>query len=112
MAAVEGDLSDRHNGGHSVLIVTFEDGARVAYKPKDLRLDVAWHDLIARLNRTEPPLELMAPAPSRATAMAGPSSSPIPVAPIAAAASVTSAAPALGSRCCTRSPPPTCIRKT
>ena len=57
---IEGELSDPHNGGHSVLIVSFEDGARVAYKPKDLRLDVAWHDLITRLNRTDPPLELKA----------------------------------------------------
>lgn len=61
VAAVAGDLSDPHNDGHSVLIATFEDGARVAYKPKDLRLDVAWHALIARLNRADPPFELMAP---------------------------------------------------
>ena len=51
VAKIEGDLSDPHNGGHSVQIVSFEDGARVVYKPKDLRLDVAWHALIERLNR-------------------------------------------------------------
>ena len=60
LAKIEGDLSDPHNGGHSVLIVSFEDGARVVYKPKDLRLDAAWHDLIERLNRAEPPVELKA----------------------------------------------------
>jgi type 2 lantibiotic biosynthesis protein LanM len=60
VARIDGDLSDRHNGGRSVLIVTFEDGARIVYKPKDLRLDVAWHDLIARLNGSAPPLELRA----------------------------------------------------
>jgi type 2 lantibiotic biosynthesis protein LanM len=60
VARIDGGVSDRHNGGRSVLIVTFEDGARIVYKPKDLRLDVAWHDLIARLNGSAPPLELRA----------------------------------------------------
>ena len=45
VAKIEGDLSDPHNGGHSVQIVSFEDGSRVVYKPKDLRLDVAWSRL-------------------------------------------------------------------
>ena len=60
VARIAGDLSDRHNGGRSVFIVTFEDGTRAVYKPKDLRLDVAWHDLIARLNESGPPLNLRA----------------------------------------------------
>ena len=60
IAKIEGDLSDRHNGGHSVQIVRFEDGSRVVYKPKDLRLDAAWYALVERLNRAEPPLELKA----------------------------------------------------
>jgi len=59
--AVEGDLSDPHNGGRSVRIVSFADGARLLYKPKDLRLDVAWHDLIDRLNHSHPPIALKAP---------------------------------------------------
>lgn len=59
VAGVEGDLSDRHNGGRSVLILTFEDGARVVYKPKDLRLDAAWHALVERLN-PRAPIELRA----------------------------------------------------
>ena len=33
---IEGDLSDPHNFGRSVQIVTFADGARLVYKPKDL----------------------------------------------------------------------------
>ena len=53
-------LSDPHNGGHAVQIVSFEDGSRVVYKPKDLRLDVAWSALIERLNRAEPPVDLKA----------------------------------------------------
>jgi class II lanthipeptide synthase len=60
VAKIEGDLSDPHNGGHSVHIVSFEDGARVVYKPKDLRLDVAWCNLIERLNQSDPPVELRA----------------------------------------------------
>lgn len=60
VADIKGDLSDPHNGGRSVQIVIFEDGTRVVYKPKDLRLDVAWHDLVARLNRSGPPLALKA----------------------------------------------------
>jgi type 2 lantibiotic biosynthesis protein LanM len=49
---VEGDRSDRHNDGRSVLIVGFENGSRVVYKPKNLQIDVAWHALVERLNRT------------------------------------------------------------
>jgi type 2 lantibiotic biosynthesis protein LanM len=60
VAKIEGDLSDPHNGGRSVRIVTFADGARVVYKPKDLRLDIAWHKLIERLNGANPPIELKA----------------------------------------------------
>jgi len=58
VAAVEGDFSDPHNEGRSVKIVSFEDGTRVVYKPKDLRLDAAWHALVGRLNGAAPPLDL------------------------------------------------------
>jgi type 2 lantibiotic biosynthesis protein LanM len=57
---IEGDLSDRHNGGHSVQMISFADGARVVYKPKDLRLDAAWHALVDRLNRSGSPIDLRA----------------------------------------------------
>jgi len=57
---IAGDHSDPHNYGRSVQIVSFEDGSRIVYKPKDLRLDTAWHDLIGRLNRSEPPIDLHA----------------------------------------------------
>jgi len=60
VAKIEGGLSDPHNGGRSVQIVSFEDGSRVVYKPKDLRPDVAWHTLIEKLNRTAAPVELRA----------------------------------------------------
>jgi len=62
VAEIDGDLSDPHNGGRSVLILGFASGARVVYKPKDLRLDVAWHALIERLNGAkDSPIALKAP---------------------------------------------------
>ena len=60
VVTIEGDLSDPHNGGRSVRIVNFEDGARVVYKPKDLRLDIAWRDLVEGLNQNDAPVELRA----------------------------------------------------
>lgn len=51
---IDGGLSDRHDGGRSVLRVGFDDGLTVLYKPKDLRLDAAWHSLVARLNPDAP----------------------------------------------------------
>ncbi|HTQ84301.1 MAG TPA: type 2 lanthipeptide synthetase LanM family protein [Pseudolabrys sp.] len=65
---IEGDVSDPHNGGRSVRIVGFADGSRVIYKPKDLRLDIAWQSLIDRLDRARPPVDLKA---ARAIARAG-----------------------------------------
>jgi type 2 lantibiotic biosynthesis protein LanM len=55
---IEGGFSDPHNGGRSVKIVIFADGSKVVYKPKDLRVDVAWQELVGRLNRAAPPVEL------------------------------------------------------
>jgi type 2 lantibiotic biosynthesis protein LanM len=60
VAGFEGNLSDPHNEGRSVRIVSFEDGARVVYKPKDLRLDAAWHALVERLNGAQAPIALKA----------------------------------------------------
>ena len=60
VVGIEGNLADPHNGGRSVQIVRFADGSRVVYKPKDLRLDIAWHGLIERLNRANPPITLSA----------------------------------------------------
>src|SRR5262245_22307417 len=55
---IDGGFSDPHNGGRSVKIVIFADGSKVVYKPKDLRVDVAWQTLIDRLNREAPPVAL------------------------------------------------------
>jgi type 2 lantibiotic biosynthesis protein LanM len=58
---IDAGLSDPHHGGRSVLIVEFEDGSRVVYKPKDLRLDVRWRTLVERLNGSGAPIELRTP---------------------------------------------------
>jgi type 2 lantibiotic biosynthesis protein LanM len=60
VARVEAGLSDPHNGGRSVQVLVFEEGERLVYKPKDLRLDAAWQALVERLNRRGPPVELRA----------------------------------------------------
>jgi class II lanthipeptide synthase len=51
-------VSDPHNAGRAVMIVRFADGARAVYKPKDLRLDVAWRILVERLNGAGAPVAL------------------------------------------------------
>ena len=55
---IESGVSDPHNDGRSVLIVHFADGARVVYKPKDLRVDAAWSDLVRRFNGAGAPVAL------------------------------------------------------
>lgn len=56
--SIESNLSDPHNFGHSVQILTFEDQTKFVYKPKDLRLDVALHDMIVRFNANASPIDL------------------------------------------------------
>jgi hypothetical protein len=47
---IDFDLGDRHHDGRSVSVVTFESGASVVYKPKDLRCARAFLDLAAMVN--------------------------------------------------------------
>jgi type 2 lantibiotic biosynthesis protein LanM len=60
IVAVTSSVSDPHNGGRCVSIVAFADGTRVVYKPKDLRLDVAWRAMVERLNGAGAPVTLKA----------------------------------------------------
>ncbi len=60
VAAIDGRLSDRHNFGRTVKIVEFENGQRLVYKPKDLRVDAAWAALVGKLNKSTPPVDLRA----------------------------------------------------
>lgn len=59
VTGIDGDLSDPHNHGRAVRILSFDDGSRLVYKPKDLRVDAAWRSLVERLNANAP-LELRA----------------------------------------------------
>lgn len=50
LAAVAGNLGDRHRGGRSVLRATFASGREVVYKPRSLAVDVHFQALLAWLN--------------------------------------------------------------
>jgi lantibiotic modifying enzyme len=43
---VEAGLSDPHDGGCTVAVVTFERGLRVVYKPRPVGLEAAFHGLV------------------------------------------------------------------
>lgn len=58
--AISTGMSDPHNLGRTVSILDFEDGSRVVYKPKDVRVDRAWAGLIDLLNHRAPPVDLRA----------------------------------------------------
>ena len=55
---VRAGLSDPHRGGRQVFAVTFADGRRLIYKPKDLGLDIAYNGLLAWLNAAGAPVTL------------------------------------------------------
>jgi type 2 lantibiotic biosynthesis protein LanM len=57
---VKSGVSDPHNNGRGVCIVAFADGTHVVYKPKDLRIDLAWRELVERLNGAGAPVRLKA----------------------------------------------------
>lgn len=46
VAAIETELSDPHEGGRRVMVLTFENGARLVWKPRSLAAEAAWHDLV------------------------------------------------------------------
>jgi type 2 lantibiotic biosynthesis protein LanM len=51
LVGVRIDLGDLHGGGRAVALLTFADGARLFYKPKDLRVAEAFLELARFLNR-------------------------------------------------------------
>ena len=50
LAAVAGNLGDRHRGGRSVLRARFASGCEVVYKPRSLAVDVHFQALLGWLN--------------------------------------------------------------
>ena len=47
IASLKLDTSDSHHRGRKVVIVTFESGARIVYKPKDIQIEAAYGRILA-----------------------------------------------------------------
>jgi type 2 lantibiotic biosynthesis protein LanM len=58
---VEGELSDRHDGGRSAAILTFESGWKVVYKPRAMQADAWYSRLLDWLNALEAPVSFRSP---------------------------------------------------
>ncbi|MGK7926376.1 MAG: type 2 lanthipeptide synthetase LanM, partial [Spirulina sp.] len=58
VSEIETSLSDPHNQGRTVILLTFESGLKLVYKPKDLGLEVAWNQFLAWCNQQSQPLDL------------------------------------------------------
>jgi type 2 lantibiotic biosynthesis protein LanM len=58
LIGVKTGISDPHRGGRSVAILTFATGSpnqvSIVYKPRDLRIDAAYHQLISEVSATTP----------------------------------------------------------
>jgi type 2 lantibiotic biosynthesis protein LanM len=44
-------LSDTHNKGRLVVVVTFESGQKLVYKPRDVAIEARWFELLDWINR-------------------------------------------------------------
>ena len=58
LCGVQGGVSDPHRGGRSVLILQFAGGTRIVYKPRSMRIDRVFYELIRKLNEVAPRLDL------------------------------------------------------
>jgi Lantibiotic modifying enzyme len=56
LQAVESGMSDAHAGGRTVHFLTFASGLRLVYKPRGLRIDAAFGELLAWLTLRGAPL--------------------------------------------------------
>ena len=73
LIGVKTGISDPHRGGRSVAILTFATASAkqvsIVYKPRDLRVDAAFHQLICEVSATTPDssrsTRLNGPAPRR-----------------------------------------------
>ncbi|MCX8128702.1 MAG: type 2 lanthipeptide synthetase LanM family protein [Clostridia bacterium] len=50
ISEIQCDLSDRHNGGKTVTIISFDSGFRLVYKPRSLDMEDIWFRLLSYLN--------------------------------------------------------------
>ena len=46
VSQIKTSLSDPHNRGRTVILLAFESGLKLVYKPKDLGLEVAWNQFL------------------------------------------------------------------
>ena len=60
VAAIEGELSDAHDGGKGVLVCRFGNGMRLVYKPRSVALEEFFAELVEWLNDTRELLPLRA----------------------------------------------------
>ncbi|BAY08493.1 type 2 lanthipeptide synthetase LanM family protein [Calothrix sp. NIES-2098] len=51
VAQIQTSLSDPHKRGRSVILLTFESGFKLVYKPKDLGLEVAFNEFLSWCNQ-------------------------------------------------------------
>lgn len=47
---IQGEISDLHQKGKSVLILSFDGDRRLVYKPRSLEIDAAWEDFLRYFN--------------------------------------------------------------
>jgi len=50
LETIEFDMGDTHEGGKSVLMLKFDDGSKVVYKPKNLAIAHAYNEFCEKLN--------------------------------------------------------------
>jgi type 2 lantibiotic biosynthesis protein LanM len=53
------NLSDSHNRGRSVLIITFDTGLKIVYKPRNLAIDCAFNEILDWCNQQSSLLHLL-----------------------------------------------------
>ncbi|HEX5454149.1 MAG TPA: DUF4135 domain-containing protein [Stellaceae bacterium] len=61
LVEVDIENADPHDGGRMVMMLTFSDGRRLAYKPRSLALDVSFESLVGWLRRHDLTAELRVP---------------------------------------------------
>ena len=58
MTEARANLSDPHHGGRSVLLLTFQSGLRIVYKPRPMDVDQRFYEIVESINATEADLNL------------------------------------------------------
>jgi type 2 lantibiotic biosynthesis protein LanM len=61
VVSIDASVADAHKGGRSVMILTFDTGLKVVYKPRELALEVAFREFLDWCNHHDIPLALKAP---------------------------------------------------